>query len=261
MFRRILVRIFFGLLLAGTMALILFFGIISFGFVEGEEFAPDTFQRRTYSYYELPLVQLKITPITRRVSQYQLEQTLVNGSYIIPREPPKRWDLIIARRAGQSWRQGDALILSHYLDAWDANNNMTSYWETWTANHPALAKVLWPEVASLARQDLYFLIPPLFDQALATDNPQMLQNDLNLLLARSYEELAETQGELQDLATAIVFYTEALRHEPARASSLQGRARCYEALGRTEEAARERPIVTHAEAPEEAKHDHHDYQP
>ncbi len=250
MFRRILVRIFFGLLVAGTIALILFFGIVNFGLVDGEEFAADTFQRRTYSYYELPLVRLKVSPITRSVSQYQLEQTLVNGNYIAAQAPPRRWDLVITRRAGRSWRQGDALILCRYLDAWDANDDMTSYWETWTKNHPALAKVLWPEVASLARQDLYFLIPPLFDRALATDNPQTLQSDLNLLLARSFEELAATQGELQNLETAIQFYTEALRHEPARESSLQGRARCYEVLGGTEQAARDRQPVTHAEAPE-----------
>jgi tetratricopeptide (TPR) repeat protein len=251
MSRRILLRIFYGLLIAGGIGLILLFGVLSFGLVAGEEFAPDTFDRRSYWYYELPLIRLKITPVTRVTSTHQLEQLLVNSNYIVSQPPPKRWDLVTVTRVGRPWQQGDASILCQYLDAYDPNTkNVVSVWETWTTDHPALAKVLWPEVAALARQDLYFLIPRLFDQALVTDNPQTLQNDLNLILARSYEELAKTEVELQNLETAVRFYSDALRREPARTSCLAGRAQCYEALGRTEEANCDRQQEVPAEAPQ-----------
>ncbi len=247
MLRRILVRILFGLLVAGSIGLIVFFGVASFGRVHGEEFAPDTFERRTYWYYELPLVRLKISPVYRSVTQHQLEQVLTSGQYVVSKPPPNRWDLVSVMRVGRLWRQGDALILCRYLDAWDTDNSV-SVWETWTKDHPALASILWPEVAILARQDLYFLIPRLFDRALATEDPQTLQDDLKGLLARSYEELAATEVELQHLETAVRFYTDALRYEPARTSCLQGRARCYEALGRPEDADHDRQPVIQAEA-------------
>lgn len=66
MFRRILVRFLFGLLIVGSLGLVVVIGIANFGLVNGEEFAPDTFERRSYWYFELPLVRLKVTPIKHR---------------------------------------------------------------------------------------------------------------------------------------------------------------------------------------------------
>ena len=160
-----------------------------------------------------------------------------------PKSPPKRWDLVAAHRGGQVWRTGDAQILCQYLDAWDHNNDLTSYWETWTTDHPALAKVLWPEIATLARRELYFLIPGLFEKALEHDKPQPLQNDLNQVLARHYDLLAAAESELGHLETAVQFYSDALSHQAGRTSSLQGRAACYEKLGKSKEAAQDRQAI------------------
>ena len=243
MFRRILTRSLVPLLIITCAGFVLLLGTAHFGLVSGEEFAPDTFERRTYWYYELPLIRLKITPVWRDVQRNQLETMLVAGKYIVPQSPPKRWDLITAQRGGSEWRQGDAQILCHYLDAWDPEKNLTSFWETWTSDHPALAKVLWPEIVKLAQRDLYFLIPALFETTLGNDKPQPLQNDLNQVLARNYDVLAAAEAELRNWKTAVRFYSDALDYQAGRASSLQGRAVCYEELGKTEEAARDRQAV------------------
>ncbi len=239
-------RIALALFICACVGVVLFLATFQYGLVSGEEFAPDTFERRSYWYYELPLVQLKLTPVFRSVQQNQLEAALVNDKYITQQPPPKRWDLVAAQRGGGLWRKGDAQILCHYLDAWDPNpkKNMTSFWETWTSDHPTLAKVLWPEVVTLARRDLYYLIPSLFERALAHEKPQSLQNDLNLILARNYHVLAETEVELEHFKTAIQFYSNALNREPGRTSSLNGRATCYEELGKTKEAARDRQAAS-----------------
>ena len=219
-----------GVACAGCFVLL---GTLSFGLVSGEEFGPDTFERRSYWYYELPLVRVKITPVVRDVQRHQLETLLVTKKYVIPQSPPKRWDLVASQRGGQDWRRGDAQILCSYLDAWDPDNNMTSYWETWTTDHPALAKILWPEIATLARRELYFLIPPLLEKSLEHEKPQPLQDDLNRLLANSYDMLAGAELELGHVETAVQFYSDALQRQPGRTSSLQGRAACYDELGKT----------------------------
>jgi tetratricopeptide (TPR) repeat protein len=205
--------------------------VAHYGLVSGEEFSPHTFERRTYHYYELPLVRLKITPLVRQVQRHQLETLLINKKYLTTQSPPQRWDLIAATRGGEPWRTGNAQILAHYLDAWDNANNMTSYWETWTVDHPGLAKVVWPEIARLARRELYVLMPPLFDLALAHERPAELQSDLNRTLARNYERLAEAKVELGDYRSAARFYEQALEHDPGRQSSIRGRRACKERLG------------------------------
>ncbi len=243
------VRIGYALLAIAAAGLVALFTILTFGSVSGVEFAPDTFQRRTYRYYEIPLIHLKVSPLKRYVNQTQFEQFLVNGNYITTKSTPQRWDLVSASRTGGTWRVGDAKILCQYLDAWDLEANTVSYWESWTKDHSSLGKVLWPEVAQLARQELYFLIPPLFDMALAADKPPVLHNDLNAWLARSYERLAEVEVELHNLDAAVRFYDDALSREPGRTSSLEGRARCRRALGRGEAASGDQAPATQAEAP------------
>ena len=92
--------------------------LLLYGHVSGEEFAPDTFERRVYSYFELPVLRIQVTPVRRTVSRPQLEQTLVDSKYITINSPPRRWDFVISHRLGEKWREGDAQILSQYLDAW-----------------------------------------------------------------------------------------------------------------------------------------------
>jgi len=244
MFRRVLTRSLLPILIVACAGVVLLLGTLRYGLVQGDEFAPDTFQRRTYWYYELPLVRIKVTPVKRRVDRHQLERLLVAKQYITPNAPPKRWDLIEARRGGKAWRQGDAQILTLYLDAYDADKNWTSFWETWTTAHPTLAGVLWPEIAALARRDLYWMIPPLFEQAVGHDTAASLRGDLNLLLARNYDSLAVAEVELGNLNTAIRFYSQALRHQPGRVDSLRGRAACYDKLGDNDEAAEDRNAIS-----------------
>lgn len=243
MFRRLLPRLIIGLICAAAIGAIVLFGVARFGVVSGEEFSPDTFQRRTYLYYELPLVRWKITPVFRSVQPTQLEKLLVKRKYVGPKTPAKRWDLVFARRSEEPWLQGDALILCDYLDAYDAENNMVSFWETWTSDHPQLAKILWPEVVSLARENRYYLIPPLFELTHEYDQPQRLQEGINQALADQYDLLGATELESGDLEAAIDCYSKALQHQPGRRSSLEGRADCYEQLGDADKARQDRAAI------------------
>jgi hypothetical protein len=219
MFRRFLVRGLFILPVGTAAVFVLLTTVIRYGFVHGEEFAPDTFQRRSYRYYELPLIRLKITPVKRTVHRPSLEEMLVNKSYVPKKEPPDRWDLVAAYRGVSPWRQGDAQLLCDYLDAEDTTDNFRNYWEKWTEDHPELAKVLWSEIAQLARRDLYALIPPLFERAVAHDDPAQLRQDLQGILAAQYELLAEAEQVCGRLETAARYSAEAQRYESQSTTS------------------------------------------
>ena len=197
-------------------------GTLMFGHVEGTEFAPDTFERRQYTYYELPIVRLKVTPVWRTTSRSNLEQKLVNDKYVVPSSPPARWDLMSAYRRGRKWREGDAQILQEYLDAMGESSQ---HWAEWSDREPKLAAILWPEVAKAARADLYILVPDLFEIAAISSDPAKLTADLNARLARRYEELAEVEMELEHHRAAERFFTTALSYEPYRVSSVVGRDR------------------------------------
>ncbi len=248
--RRNLTRLLFALpILAGGLLLTLIATAI-FGRVTGFEFAPDTWERRTYTYYELPIVQIQVSSVTRDTHREPIEQELVKKRYVSINAPPKRWDLVSSFRHGARWRQGDAQILCTYLDAW---NDDELYWLKWTSSHPELAAIFWPEVAKLARERLYLLTPDLFELAAGVEDPTELARDLNQILARRYEELADLEMELQNFETARRFYGESLSYEPTRATSLAGRERAGQAVGRPVSPEPDHPPSPALEAEEPAK--------
>jgi hypothetical protein len=229
--RRIIVRILVALLVLATTGVILLVGTMLYGHVSGEEFAPDTFEHRAYHYYELPVVRMQITPVRRELRRSTLAQTLVDKKFIPCTTPPRRWDLVVSRRMGEELRQGDAQILSQYLDVPDDRDE--SHWLQWTEDHPAVARILWPVIAKLAQQELYLFTPELFELAAEQSDPEAFSGDLKRILARRYEELAELEVELSNFAAAVRFFTEALSYEPQRESSVRGRAQAQERLGRS----------------------------
>ncbi|MFO7905836.1 MAG: tetratricopeptide repeat protein [Planctomycetota bacterium] len=202
-----------------------------FGLVTGEEFSPYTFQRRIYSYHELPLIHLQISPVTREVQRHPLEEMLFQEHVPRPKSASQRWDLVAARRGGSPWRQGEAQILCQYLDARTPDNNGARFWKTWTSEHPTLANILWPAIAQLARRQLYACIPPLFNAAQSNRTPKEFQETLDGLLSRCYQRVATIEMELGHWEEALELYRAALNHQPTNKKSLQGQAKCYQKLG------------------------------
>ena len=155
--RRLVFATVASLGLCGAMLL----ATLMFGAVGGEEFCPDTFSRRSFLYYELPLVGLQITPIRRRDETQDLEKHLTKHNYVPSGKAAPQWHLVNSMRSGVSRVRGDAAILCEYLDA--NADKRDSYWKAWTEQHPELAKILWPAVAQTASRKLYFFVPDLFD--------------------------------------------------------------------------------------------------
>ena len=201
--RRLAARALIALLALALMLVVLFLVVVLFGRVDGEEFAPDSFQRRRYAYYQLPIAQLPVTPISRLVSRGPLEKVLVDQNFITPLTPLSRWDFVALKPLsgdGREGREGDARILCRYLDALDEHERL--YWLQWTRQHDDLARVFWPTVAELARRELYIFLPDLFRTAADAADPTVLRADLKRELVRNYERLLGNEVIVADRSRA-----------------------------------------------------------
>ena len=208
-----------GLILAG---IVFVYVVLYFGSVRGDEFSPDSFQRRGFSYLELPLIGVQITPINHTNTTNDLEKYLAAQKlFPTPTKPENRWDLVLAGKGLRNTTQGDARILCMYLDATDEDGD--SIWLKWSEEHVEMAKIVWPAVAKLARQELYSLIPELFVLARSANTPEQLQQKIDQSLADNYLLIAETLEALQQNDIAAELFAEVVHHAPDRAELVRGR--------------------------------------
>jgi hypothetical protein len=180
-----------GWSLLGVLGAILFVYVttVTLGAVHGTEFCPQTFERRSYSYYELPIVRIQVTGERREDLSGATELFLTSQKYVnVPTSGPQDWHIIVGSRGARQGRKGDASILVQYLDA--RNSDDYHYWVKWSEDHPELAKQLWPAVQRLAEHQLYVFVPDLFDLAKTIDDPAELKQQLNRTLAEKLLYLA-----------------------------------------------------------------------
>jgi hypothetical protein len=233
--RRWLGRLVLGIVGVLGVLFVIFYATIAFGVVDGEEFSPDTFERRSFIYYEIPLIGQQITPIGRDDTTNPLESYLCTQKLVpVNKSTKPRWDLVYARRSTVEVFRGDAAIFCAYLDAEDKEGNL--YWKTWTEEHPKLAKILWPAVARVANQQLYIFAPEMLELAKTANDPQSLSRELDRTLARKYLHLGAMQQELGQHETAVELLTEALNYAPNDDDLKQRRAESQRILDRDDEA-------------------------
>jgi hypothetical protein len=158
-------------LISISAALILLFlgGIVYFlGRVQGREFAPSHFEIRRFSFTEIPLLRLQITPI-RRVSESSGLQTYLATSSLIsrPAGSPTDWHIVELTRFGGNTTPADAKLMTDFLDTYSPRYTTHSewYWHQWSLQNPKHAAVLWPLVQKLAERELYVLVPSVFQIA------------------------------------------------------------------------------------------------
>jgi tetratricopeptide (TPR) repeat protein len=221
------------------LAIVVAVATLIFGHISGEEFCPDTFTRRSFAYFEIPLLGLQVSPISRKDITNGLASHLATNKYVTvttQQDPPPPWHLVMSMRSGMVTLYGDAAILCMYLDAQDDTG---FYWQEWTEKHPELAKALWPLVAQTACQRLYLFIPDLFELAGQATDPVTLDRELRAALARNYARLAEVQQDLGQHEAAIELWDQALVHAPAHAEFLRRRGESLTTLGRPDAATQD----------------------
>lgn len=205
-----LVRILIGSLVCVAICLILVFCVSLFGYVSGEEFDPISFQRRTFNYYELPLVGIQVIPVTRKSTTTALEKHVSKLLKLSPGNG-EDWHVVSLYRSAQKYNDGDAALLCSYLDVEVGGGQE---WLNWSKKHPTLAKVLWPAVADLARRRMYIFIPRLMESAKAATEPVAFREQVNRYLAERYSSLAAKQAQLNKHLLAVSLFDQALVFHP-----------------------------------------------
>jgi hypothetical protein len=159
---------------------LLFVLTIMFGTVNGQEFCPETFERRRYHYVQLPLVHVQLTGEDDKDISGATEVFVTSQKYFRKKSPANpQWHTITTQRGARA-ETGDARLLIEYLDA--KNSDEYHRWVKWSEDHPKLAAELWPAVQQLAEQRQYLAIPDAFDLAKAADDPATLKQQLDTLL-------------------------------------------------------------------------------
>ena len=71
-----------------------------FGFVHGEEFSPYSFKRRSFTYYEIPVFGIQVSPIRHDDTTGDLEGYLTGQKLVAPTQLTQdRWDLVVVNPA------------------------------------------------------------------------------------------------------------------------------------------------------------------
>ncbi|MBA2113517.1 hypothetical protein [Bremerella alba] len=130
----------------------------------GEQFSPDGFQRRTFSYYEAFGTRLTATDYFNNTGN--LELNLVTNKWITASgKKPKDKDWVTVRLLTQGTiYKSDAAILIAYLDMSQANGAINL--NRWSKANPGYAAVMWPEIQKAAQGNMYILIPDILHHML-----------------------------------------------------------------------------------------------
>ena len=169
------------------LTLLLFIIIRTQGHVTGKEFAPTHFRQRDFSFYEIPLVHLQITPIKRSGSTPSTALYIrQNGLIKTFAGEPAIWHLVSISRGLTGQTPADPQLL---LDQLEFQKGSDDYWRKWSIDHAKQARVLWPAIQELAQRELYILMPELFELAQLDLKPAELDAQIDQLLRDRYHGL------------------------------------------------------------------------
>lgn len=218
----VLVRVVFGLL---GLAVLSLFGVVltaMFGGVHGVEFCPQTFERRSYSFYEIPWIGIQVRGVRHNDLTGPVEKHLRSSKLIpVAQQDSRTWHIVIGMRGTSRPQTGDAEILCRYFDACDAEEQHV--WLDWSKKHPQMASSLWPAIAQLSREDLYVYVPELIELAKNSQDSVRFQQQLNMRLAEQFYRVAQRCQQAENHAAAVRYLDEALKIDKNRADLRQAR--------------------------------------
>ncbi|SMP76908.1 hypothetical protein SAMN06265222_12237 [Neorhodopirellula lusitana] len=170
-----------------VLALVLFGIIRTTGYVEGEEFSPTHFRSRKFTFYEIPLIHLQITPIRRTTTTPLTALMLTQKNWIKqPDLEPSTWHLVSLQRGNEDPVDDDAALLMKQLRL---HRDGAPFWKTWSTDHPEMAQPFWQTIGTLSQRELYLVMPRLFEIVGPLDDPDTLKTMISDYLQTEYTSL------------------------------------------------------------------------
>ena len=202
------------IILGGALTTLLLLVVIRLqGRVSGREFSPTHFQIRQFSFYEIPLLHIQITPI-KRTGVTPAAANFIRRTSLIPnppKGPPQTWHLVTISRGISGTTPADAKLLCDQLSL-QANGG--DYWQTWSQAHKQRAKVLWPIVQRLAERELYILVPGLLELAMVDQPATQFSQQADQWLRNEYAHLIQDMRDAERTTLANELLDEALQDFP-----------------------------------------------
>lgn len=157
--------------------------------ISGQEFSPELFQERSFSYSRFPGTKIRMSSTSLSIPSSPCGKPILST---LPNSATTTWHVVKAVAGSQEERYAPSILLK-YMESMDPNGN--KFWDAWSANKPELASVAWPMIQQAALQDLYFCMPSMFDAMLTETNPVQLKRDLaKCCLVAALERAASKTG-------------------------------------------------------------------
>ena len=232
--------------LTGAIALILVtaFGLIYLtGWVNGEEFCPDDFSRRHFTYCSSPILKITFRGIKYNDSTPVFEQTLFSDGFLGTPPPVKTWHLVSDSVSDNRSADFDARFLCRFLDIKDENGE--SIWIRWNENFPHLAKQFWPIIADLARHSLYIDASKIMLRASNIEKSDIdsFKKYMNQTAANSFLKKAASDMKNQKYQEAIPLFSKSIEYKPSKTAYL-GRSECYQQTGQNQKSVEDKKLAT-----------------
>ena len=176
-----------------------------FGRVEGEEFCPQKFTVQQFSYYQIPLVKIQITPVTFSPSSRgnaALSRHLRTQRLLGAVSSQLRWDIVYMGDISSESSRGDADILVKYLEQPGAIGSEN--WLDWTQDksNEDIAQRFWPLIAKLAQEQLYILMPDVFDWARSAQSAEQFSIQVQTTIPERVRRLAKAERSRENTSRA-----------------------------------------------------------
>ncbi len=158
----------FARVLVALLLLVAAVGVwLALGQIEGVEVCPHTFQLRYFSYWRPPLSPLGFGKTVSVSDEFAIALSLT-GTFTPTATNQQRWDLVRDNysAAGPQRDLGARYLADHFRRAAPGGD---SHWVQWSRDHQACAAVFWPWVSRLAVDELYIVLPELFQYAELAD--------------------------------------------------------------------------------------------
>ena len=204
-----------------SVVAVLIFGFFSFIYLaygcsySGQEFSPDDFSIRYFKYRYEPITETVLSGRTFTKDSGDWPN-LVTDKLVKPiYKKEKTWHLIHdnGNYFGGASVDSDARFLINFLSL--RNENGENTWTAWNSENPKLAKVLWPFIAEMARDEMYLVVGDVFSFVLDADvsKPKTFQADLQREVAKAYLKLGRFDFENNDLKSAKVRISKSIKYD------------------------------------------------
>ncbi len=148
----------------GLICLLLFglfgtFFVWTSSHISGEEFSPQLFQKREFSYQRVPGTKFLISKTRLSPSVSPCSKNIL--THLSPGNQTE-WHVSTVQYGSVSQTLGPKILLNCLQST---NADGSSVWDEWSFKNPRYAAILWPIVQGAAMQQMYFCIPDILHGA------------------------------------------------------------------------------------------------